>query len=491
MMKKTIYLSLLLIFYSCNQSSKLELVLQEAGENRAELEFVLEHYKGDSLKYKAACFLIENMPDKFSIIPENSNDEYKKFLSNIPKEDHISWEWEYSVIAQKLDSISIYQPPMERKEKDILNISSEYLIDNIEEAFKVWNPEYYSFEDFCNYILPYRAGNEPLSYWRKDAKKIYGYLMDSVFTPKELAFRIMQSKKVLYNVGMTKYPYPRTYQEMLDSQWGTCEDMADFMILTLRAIGIPCTMDYVPAWANRNSSHCWNVVKNINGKWEDVGYNMDGANSVVYKVSKIYRRKFNRYINNDVTGEYNMPQSTLQIPLSEVQQGEYAMLATFNNKGWVPVAYAKMDKNGVTFRNLGRGILWDGNETKSCMNEGKGIVYLPLSKEKTPLSYPVIIYEDGTEEYLDIDMEKTETVIIHQKLPVYGIDTHSDNGIVEGHKYELLYWNNKWESLSRQVAEADSLIFQNVPEGALLLLHDYNQKGAGRIFTYDAGTQIW
>ena len=99
MMKKTIYLSLLLIFYSCNQSSKLELVLQEAGENRAELEFVLEHYKGDSLKYKAACFLIENMPDKFSIIPENSNDEYKKFLRNIPKEDHIRWEWEYSVIA--------------------------------------------------------------------------------------------------------------------------------------------------------------------------------------------------------------------------------------------------------------------------------------------------------------------------------------------------------------------------------------------------------
>ena len=45
--------------------SFLETALQQAGENRVELEKVLSHYKtdpADSLKYKAACFLIENMP---------------------------------------------------------------------------------------------------------------------------------------------------------------------------------------------------------------------------------------------------------------------------------------------------------------------------------------------------------------------------------------------------------------------------------------------
>lgn len=443
-MKKCIYLLLLLFSCSCNESSRLEQALQKAGENRTELESVLEYYKDDALKYKAACFLIENMPDKFSVIPNNPNDGYKKFLSNIPKEDSINWEWKRSVIAQKLDSISKFQLPMERKEKDILKISSEYLIDNIEQAFDVWNPELYSFEDFCNYILPYRAGNEPLSDWRTEARKVYVHLTDSVFTPKELAFRIAQSKKVRYNVGMSKYPYPRTYQEMLEYQWGTCEDMVNFMILTLRAIGIPCAMDYVPAWANRDSNHCWSVIKNTNGKWEDVGYNMGGTNSIVYKASKIYRRTFNQSINNDATGEYNMPQSSLHIPLSKVHQGQYAMLATFNNGEWVTVAYAKLDKDGVTFKNLGRGILWGDNKIDSYINEGKGIVYLPLSEEKTPLSSPVIIYEDDTKEYLDINMEETETITVRQKSPIYGkssMGTHIDNDVLKGNKYELLYWN--------------------------------------------------
>lgn len=45
--------------------TSLETVLQVAGENRQELEKVLHYYRinlPDSLKYKAANFLIENIP---------------------------------------------------------------------------------------------------------------------------------------------------------------------------------------------------------------------------------------------------------------------------------------------------------------------------------------------------------------------------------------------------------------------------------------------
>ena len=53
-----------------NSSSKeiitsLEMVLQTAEENKNELVKVLRHYQknpADSLKYKAACFLVENIP---------------------------------------------------------------------------------------------------------------------------------------------------------------------------------------------------------------------------------------------------------------------------------------------------------------------------------------------------------------------------------------------------------------------------------------------
>lgn len=50
---------------SCEETASLESALRQAGANRAELEKVLGRYSaepGDSLKYQAAVFLIENMP---------------------------------------------------------------------------------------------------------------------------------------------------------------------------------------------------------------------------------------------------------------------------------------------------------------------------------------------------------------------------------------------------------------------------------------------
>ena len=40
----------------------MEYALEFAGENRGELEKVLEHYNDSGLKQDAARFLIENMP---------------------------------------------------------------------------------------------------------------------------------------------------------------------------------------------------------------------------------------------------------------------------------------------------------------------------------------------------------------------------------------------------------------------------------------------
>ena len=56
-------LFLLLLCFSCTpvHDAPLEQALTLAGDNRKELQQVLGHYEGDSLKHKAACFLIENM----------------------------------------------------------------------------------------------------------------------------------------------------------------------------------------------------------------------------------------------------------------------------------------------------------------------------------------------------------------------------------------------------------------------------------------------
>ena len=55
---------LLGLLLGCKGATDLEWALELAGENRDELEKILVHYSApeDSLKYRAACSLIENMP---------------------------------------------------------------------------------------------------------------------------------------------------------------------------------------------------------------------------------------------------------------------------------------------------------------------------------------------------------------------------------------------------------------------------------------------
>jgi hypothetical protein len=58
-----------ILLLACSQPTKLESALKFAGSNRQELEKALNHYAtnpADSLKYRAACFLIENMPYHYS-----------------------------------------------------------------------------------------------------------------------------------------------------------------------------------------------------------------------------------------------------------------------------------------------------------------------------------------------------------------------------------------------------------------------------------------
>lgn len=58
----TLLISSLVSCHNFKEDRQLSFALERAGENRRELEQVLEHYKNDSLKYRAACFLIKNMP---------------------------------------------------------------------------------------------------------------------------------------------------------------------------------------------------------------------------------------------------------------------------------------------------------------------------------------------------------------------------------------------------------------------------------------------
>ena len=62
------------------------------------------------------------------------------------------------------------------------------------------------------------------------------------------------------------------------------------------------------------------------------------------------------------------------------------------------MALASSGNGNVTFRNLGRGLLWGDNKIDGYREEGKGIAYLPVVHERgilKPFAAPVILYEGG------------------------------------------------------------------------------------------------
>lgn len=63
MVVKCFFFFALLTFYACSsgENGLLELALDKSGENRSELEVVLDHYKDDLKKLEAARFLICNI----------------------------------------------------------------------------------------------------------------------------------------------------------------------------------------------------------------------------------------------------------------------------------------------------------------------------------------------------------------------------------------------------------------------------------------------
>ncbi|MCC8155549.1 MAG: hypothetical protein LIP01_16055 [Tannerellaceae bacterium] len=159
-MKNFIAVLLLIHLSACigGQQNRLQFALEFAGENRSELEKVLQYYKDDEEKYKAACFLIENMPQWYGY-EGWALDSLHTIIAKAYKEDYLP-----ASVYREWSSFPFYSFP---KVYDSHIITAGYLINNIDLAFEVWKKypwnQYLNFDDFCELILPYRLGDEPLS----------------------------------------------------------------------------------------------------------------------------------------------------------------------------------------------------------------------------------------------------------------------------------------------------------------------------------------
>lgn len=154
-------LSILVVFtlvYSCNHSSiyNTKETLELAGENRVELEKVLNYFRdSNKVAYESACFLIENMKyhkSKDMIIPDSSHIDYFKrtdslyraifqhmpshVLESFKEEDYAALRKE---LGEEFNRLPQAQITYNINLPDAQNLSALFLIDNIKQALDIWH----------------------------------------------------------------------------------------------------------------------------------------------------------------------------------------------------------------------------------------------------------------------------------------------------------------------------------------------------------------
>lgn len=168
-------LSLLLVLLLSSCHNQLDNALKLAGDNREELEKVLNHFKEDpdTLKYSAAKFLIENMPYHYTLKGKSVDyvDSAYLAMSEYPIEQR-------EILFKEL--LKAKDLPNYRPEIDIRTIKADYLIKAINEACDLWHEVAWSKEYdtslFFDYVLPYRLLDEPQSDWRKTIRQVFPLL---------------------------------------------------------------------------------------------------------------------------------------------------------------------------------------------------------------------------------------------------------------------------------------------------------------------------
>lgn len=371
--------SVMFFLEACSEG-RLEQVLTLAGENRRELEKVIAHYShdpNDSLKLKSAIFLIENMEHHFTL-ESQWIEEYYKNVDSV-KNLKLGPIASRNRIREAFDSIPSYNTYEVQQKDDLQSLNANYLIKNIDLAVDDWQKglwaKHLKFEEFCEYILPYRFGTEGIEDWREKLIKKYKHKIDWLdgYDQKRNSayWAALYLNREIDKTGhyMPPVPFDHTVSYLDNMKIGDCADYAIYAMYIMRACGVPVSVDYTPQWPNRSKRHIWNVVHNNNGK--DVvflGGDIDPGfphypsdkfakvfrHTFAYQKESLFAIKENEEIPasfdtpfiKDVSNHY-FEGIDIEIEISPFvkTQKKIAYLAVFDNQKWVPVHWGEIRKD--------------------------------------------------------------------------------------------------------------------------------------------------
>ena len=480
---------------SCSSSpSRLELALQLAGDNRAELERVLNHYaenEADSLKYRAARFLIENMPQHYTFAGEEVKLYYEAIAPLIKVAN-----------AHTLDSIksclktagSTFLSNKPTKAADITHIKADYLINHIDQIFKTrdypWNKNI-SFQEFCEYVLPYRIDHEPIEDWLKVYMPINKKLADSLYSESQNYTEFISKFVDFYTknspyINTFSFPVELHPTSLLNIRYGDCKEIALWGAYTFRSIGIPVYLDFTPNWANRSQGHFWNSISIDDSYYPFIfqdyassGFGNHLKDRFYEEFSKIYRKTYSVQpisdtplsypgpYNKDITDLFESECADVTISATDLKKKyEVAYIMVFNNREWVPIGSTKLIENQATFRLLHKGCCY-----LASVFDGRQFI---------PICDPFILNAHGAIHYLIPDLQKRQSMVLFRKYPVGSMHKYANRsmgGMFQGsndrhfHSCELLYKvehtleDMKWHTISIKPRRYRFYRYYSAPNG--------------------------
>ncbi|MDR2775510.1 MAG: transglutaminase-like domain-containing protein [Tannerella sp.] len=424
------------------RSSRLEQALAFAGGNRAELEKVLVHYSAntaDSLKYRAACFLIENMPFHYSYSGKALDDfatevkQYATVHEYVP-DDHTR-RLSVNSFADDFPKLAAFghDPIM-----DSHVVTAGFLIDNIEQSFKVWQEQPWgtslSFEDFCEQVLPYRVADEPLQEWRGLYYDYFRPKVDSIcgnthdlLTAGKAVYRIIcDNRRWIFENSVTSRHLGA--ETLFHCRLGDCRLMALYAVYAFRALGIPCGVDMILQNPDKQyEQHYWNYMKDNRGgthRFELLQMEPEESNKMNRRTGKIYRSCYgiqadalpseykailptplNDRLITDVAHEY-YEKTTLAITASRWKRRDNGLLflGVFNNSEWIPVTCSKIENGKAVFDYMEPGIVY------------QAFYYIDGKQEEE--GFPVIVQPDNNHLSIKPDTARRQTMEINRKYPL-------------------------------------------------------------------------
>ncbi|WP_147399592.1 hypothetical protein [Parabacteroides bouchesdurhonensis] len=433
---------------SCISDSdkRLSESLKRAGDNRVELEKVLSHYKNDSQKLEAARFLIENMSGHYSVSPDSE----EKYQTLYDRHESISikhnWttseEWKQEIDSlEKANIHLLYSTYSTSKISDLTYIKSDWLIQQIDLAFRAWKENVYtrnlSFETFCDFILPYRFRDGIIpNYSRAPFYEKYGYMFrDSTRSFIQAVDSLLYwNRDIQFNWTFGNKIPVYSLRVLQQIKYGQCDEKSWYNCLMFSSCGMAVCTDFVPNRGNRNNAHTWNTLI-VNEEsyplepfWDKDRWNYKTIYNNVnidrewgkFRIPKVFRNTYSiqregplfdkNCPKKNIPGLFRNPRirdvseqyfdaQDIDVEISDNAKNlQYVYICVYGNRKWVPVHWGKIVNGQAHFTKMGKDILY--------------IVASYANGKLEPISEPFYLTPEGNIQYVQ-KTDKTTNIYFH------------------------------------------------------------------------------